>query len=76
MVGRERHVGFWFENLKETDYFEVIGMHGSIILKRVIKNTVGAHELDFCRSRQGQVADSCEHSNESVGSIQCGKFLD
>jgi hypothetical protein len=32
--------------------------------------------LDSFGSRQGPVADSCEHSNEASGSIKCWEFLD
>jgi hypothetical protein len=32
--------------------------------------------LNASRSKQGPVADSCEHDNESSSSIKGGKFLD
>jgi len=32
--------------------------------------------LDSSDSEQGYVSDSCEHGNETSGSIKGGKFLD
>jgi hypothetical protein len=37
---------------------------------------MGGHGLDGSCSGQRQVAGSCEHSSEPLGSIQCGEFLD
>lgn len=63
MVGTEIYATFWFENLKDRDYLEYIVMNASITFRWAIKSTAGGHKLDFYSSRQGQVADSCEHSN-------------
>jgi len=35
----------------------------------------GEHGLDRSGSGQGQVAGTCECSNERSGSIKCGEFL-
>jgi len=32
------------------------------------------HTLDSCGSWHGQMAGSCVHSNEPLGSIQCSEF--
>ena len=32
------------------------------------------HGLNLSGSRQGQVAGSCEHGNETLGSIKCREF--
>jgi hypothetical protein len=37
---------------------------------------MGGHGLDEFGSGKGQVAGSCEHSNESSGLVKYGEFLD
>jgi hypothetical protein len=59
---------FWSKNLKERNQVEDLGIDGDNIIMN-IKET-GQD------SRQGPVADSCEHDNELPGSIKGGEFLD
>jgi hypothetical protein len=49
--------------------------------KRWCRNTRRRHkpekfDLDSSGSGYGLVADTCEHSNKTSGSITCGEFLD
>jgi hypothetical protein len=37
---------------------------------------VGGCELDACESGYGPVAGSCEHGNETLGSLKGGEVLD
>jgi hypothetical protein len=43
-VGREKRgaYGFWWENLKERDNVEYLGMNGRIILKWILRNSFGS----------------------------------
>jgi hypothetical protein len=34
------------------------------------------NEMDLTGSGQGQEAGSCEHSNETLGSMKCAQYLD
>jgi len=36
---------YWSENLKRRDYSEDLGLDGSILLKWILKNTVGGYGL-------------------------------
>jgi hypothetical protein len=36
--GREIYIGFWWEDLKETDHLEDLGVDGRVILKWVFSN--------------------------------------
>jgi len=56
----------------ERDHLEALGVDG-IVLKLIDKKCNG---LDRTGSGQGQVAGTCECSNEPLGSITCGEFLD
>jgi len=40
------HTGFWWENLKENNYWEYLGVDESIILKLIPKQRVGGRALD------------------------------
>ena len=55
--------GFWWGNLRERDHLEDPGGGGRINIKMDLQ------EVDRCGSGQGQVAGTCECSNEPSGSI-------
>ena len=40
------------------------------------RNEMGWCGLGSCGSWEGQLAGSCEHGNEPLGSIKCGDLLD
>jgi len=50
------------------------GIDGRIILRWIFRKWV--YGLDRAGSGYGQVAGTCECSNEPSGSINCGEFLD
>jgi hypothetical protein len=54
------------------------GIDGRITLKWTFKkwDVAGWHGLDQSGSEEGQVADSCECGDESLGSIKCREFID
>jgi hypothetical protein len=62
---------FWWGDLMERDHLE--GLDGSIILKWMLKK-VGWEALYW--NFPAQVACTCECSNEPLGVIKCGEFLD
>jgi hypothetical protein len=41
----EVHAGFWWENVRERDNFEDLGVYGRIILKWTLKTWDGNREL-------------------------------
>jgi len=43
---------------------------------QIKEDEMGRCGLDKSYSRQGPVTGSCEHGNESLGSIKGGEFLD
>jgi hypothetical protein len=47
-----------------------------ITLKWIFKKWDGRHGPHWSDLEQGQVACTCECSNEPSGSIKCGEFLD
>jgi hypothetical protein len=66
--GRELRTGFWYENLKERDQYEDVGDDDIKMYLREIGRRCGLHSSG---SGYGPVAGSCEHGNESSGSIMC-----
>jgi hypothetical protein len=38
----EVHAGFWWGNLRERDLFEEVGVDKRILLKLILKNSVGS----------------------------------
>jgi hypothetical protein len=65
----------WFENVKESEYWEYLGVDESIILKLILKG-VGGRGLDSVYSGWGQSAGSRRHNNEPSGSIILEKLPD
>ena len=61
------HTGFWWEDLRERDFLEDLGLHGRIILKLILNKRGWG---------PGRVAGASECGDEPSGSIKCGKFLD
>ena len=49
------HAGFQWENLRERDRFEDLGVDGRIIIKWILRNRMGR----------------CGHGNEDSGCIKC-----
>jgi hypothetical protein len=60
-----------YEILFGKDHSEDIGVRKWILGKQGGKAWTG-----FIWLRIGPVAGSCEHGNETSGSIKCGEFLD
>jgi hypothetical protein len=67
------HTKFLLESRNGTDHSKDLGVGGRIILKSVIKNTVGRSELDSSGSEQGPVAVSCEQGTERFASMTGGE---
>jgi len=72
---RKVHPKFWSENLKERDYSEDLGVNGTV-LECMLEKYGGKCGLDFSVSGKGTVAGSCEHDNETSGSIKGGEFFE
>jgi hypothetical protein len=66
----------WWGNLKERARLEDLGIDGRILLRWIFRKWDGGHGLDSSGSGKGQVAGTCNCSNEPSSSIKCGKFLD
>jgi hypothetical protein len=52
------------------------GIDGRIILKWIFKRWGGGAWTELIWLSIGKVAGACECSNEHLGSIKCGEFLD
>jgi hypothetical protein len=63
-------------NPQEKSHLGDPGVDGRIILRWIFKKWAVEELLDRAGSGQGQVAGTCECSNEPSGSIKCGEFLD
>jgi hypothetical protein len=70
---RRIHVGLWWGNLKERDYFVDLAFNGRIILKW---NGMTGHRLNLSLSQEGQVKGAFECSHESAASINVGELLE
>jgi hypothetical protein len=64
----EMHIKFWLVNLKERVDSEDIGTDERIILKHLLKTQDARVWTSFIWLKMGL---SCEHGNESSGSIKC-----
>jgi hypothetical protein len=53
------HIGFWWENLRERNYLEDLGVEG----KMDNQEAGWGHGLDSSGSGQGQLVGSCECGN-------------
>jgi hypothetical protein len=67
---------FLLENLKGRDHAEDLGIDGKIILEWILERRGKMCGLNASGSRWAPVGGSCEYSNEPLGSIKGGKFLD
>ena len=70
------HIGCWWANLREINYFQSQSLDGRIILKWVFKTRVRSHVLDRAGSGYEHVAGCCECGDVTPASIKCGEFLD
>jgi hypothetical protein len=66
----------WLENLNKRGHMEELGVDGKMILEWILGNRAGRCGLYSSGSGQGPKAGSCEHGNESSGSIRSREFLD
>jgi hypothetical protein len=64
------------ERLKERGHLEDLGIDERIILKWVLGEMAWSLWIGFIWLRIGTGEGSYEHSNEPLGSIKGGKFLD
>jgi hypothetical protein len=67
---------FQLGSLKGRDHKDNLAVDGRIILEWILGNRVGRCEMDSFGSGWGSVTASCEHGNETLGSIKGGQFLD
>jgi hypothetical protein len=58
------------------NHLEDPGIDGRIILRWIFRIWVWGYGMYRAGSGLGQVADTCECSNEPSGSIKCGEFHD
>jgi hypothetical protein len=70
------HTKFLSENLKGRDHVEDLGIHGNIILEWVLGKEGEGCELVASGLGEGTLMGSCEHGNESLGSVKGGEVLD
>jgi hypothetical protein len=66
---------FFLQNLKGRDQLGYFGVDGITILKRAMK-VIGCENADWIQLTLDPVAGSCEHGNESSGSMKDARFLD
>jgi hypothetical protein len=57
---------FWWENMRERDYLEYVGVDGRIVLKGIVKKQGGAW-TGLMWLRTGTVCGSCNRANDSSG---------
>ena len=70
----EVHTGFWLGDLRERGHLEDLGVEERILLKLIFKKWDGRHGLDWSDLGRGQMASTCECSNETSGSIKGREF--
>jgi hypothetical protein len=66
---------FFLENLKGRDQLGYLGVDDIIIIKWAMK-VIGCENTDWIQLTLDPVAGSCEHGNESAGSMKGERFLD
>jgi hypothetical protein len=71
----ESYTGYWWGNLRETDHLGDPGIDGRVILRWIFRKCGVGVYTGSNWLKLGKVADTCECSNESSGSIKCGEFL-
>jgi hypothetical protein len=69
-VRKGMHIGYWWESPKERGHWEDQGVGVSTLLKWIL-DRMGWYELDRSYSGQRQVKGSCEHGDDSSGTIKC-----
>jgi hypothetical protein len=70
------HTKFWSENLQGSDHSEDLGVDEKIILEWILGKYDGKVWTGFLWLRIGTSGGSCEHGNETSGSIKDGEFFD
>jgi hypothetical protein len=71
---RGKYTGYWWKRMRETDHYEDQDIDGWIILTWIDITEIGQSSMGWTvLAQDGSVEGSCEHSNESLGSI---KFWD
>jgi hypothetical protein len=70
---RGMRIGFWWESQKETNYYEDLSVDGSIILgiRWILERWDGMIWTGLI-----WLQSSCEHDNETSGSIKCCEILE
>ena len=72
----EAYKGFWWGNLRVRDHFGEPGIDGRIILSWIFRKWDVGVWTGLSWLREGQVAGTCECSNELSGFTKCREFLD
>jgi hypothetical protein len=76
MREREAYTGFWWGNLKERDHLVDPGLDRRIMLRWIFRKWDVGVWTGLSWLRMGQVAGTCDCSNEPSSFIKCGEFLD
>jgi hypothetical protein len=70
------YIIFRSEDLKARDHAEDFGVDRRIILEWILGKQGGEVWTGCIKLRIYTSGGSCEHGNETSGSIKCGEFLD
>jgi hypothetical protein len=71
------HTKFWSENLKRKDHTEDLSVDVNIIFQWIVGNRMRRFVLLVASSsRQGPVAEFCEHGNKTSGFTNGKEFFD